>query len=117
MDANTWEATELKMMAGLEMETAGLTGKSKKTAGSEAETVAGTESGVDTEVGMDLESTADQSGTVVGAKASMESAIATAGGDAGADMQSTVAGTTTKDNVVAVAKVQVGPIAETIPSV
>ena len=53
-DANTWEATESKMMAGSEMETAGVTGKSKETAGSEAETVAGTESGVDTEVGMDL---------------------------------------------------------------
>ena len=60
VDANTWEATESKMMVGSETETAGVTGKSKETAGSEAETVAGMESGVDTEVGMDLKSTADQ---------------------------------------------------------
>ena len=50
------------MTAGSEMETAGVTGKLKETVGSEAETVAGTESGVDIEVGMDSESTADQSG-------------------------------------------------------
>ena len=60
VDANTWEATESKMMVGSETETAGVTGKSKETAGSEAETVAGMESGVDTEVRMDLKSTADQ---------------------------------------------------------
>ena len=63
MDANTREATESKMTAGLEMETAGAMGKSKETVGSEAETVAGMESGVDTEVGMDSESTADRSGS------------------------------------------------------
>ena len=52
------------MTAGLEMETVGVTGKSKETAGSEAETetVVGMESGVDTEAGMDSESTADWSG-------------------------------------------------------
>ena len=61
-DANAWEAMELKMTAGSEMETAGVTGKSKETMGSEAETVVGTESGVDTEAGMDSESTVDWSG-------------------------------------------------------
>ena len=59
---NTREDMESKMMAGSEIETAGVTGKSKETAGLEAETVAGTESGVDIEVGMDSESTADRSG-------------------------------------------------------
>ena len=48
-DANTWEATESKMMVGSEMETVGVMGKSKETGGSEVETVVGTESGVDTE--------------------------------------------------------------------
>ena len=41
MDVNTWEATESKMMVGLEMEMAGVTGKLKETVGSEAETVVG----------------------------------------------------------------------------
>ena len=59
---NTQEAMESKMTAGSEMEMAGVTGKSKETMGSEAETVVGTESGVDTEVGMDSKSTADRSG-------------------------------------------------------
>ena len=62
MDANTREATESKMMAGSEMEMVGVTGKSKETAGSEAETVAGMESGVDIEAGMDSESTAERGG-------------------------------------------------------
>ena len=115
-DANTWEATESKMMAGLEMEMAGVTGKSKETVGSEAETVAGTESGVDTDAGMDSELTADQSGAVVGAEASVGCTIVTGGGDAGADLQSTVAGTATRDDAVSVAKVRVGPIAEMILS-
>ena len=83
---NTREATESKMMVGLEMEMAGVMGKSKETAGSEAETVAGTESGVDTEVGTDSESIADRSRPVVEAKVSARCAIATAGGDAGADL-------------------------------
>ena len=69
-DANTWEATESKMTASLEMEMGGVMGKSKETVGSEAETVAGTESGADTAVGMVLESTVDRSGAVAGAKAS-----------------------------------------------
>ena len=85
-DANTWSAMESKMMAGSEMETVGVMGKSKETAGLEVEMVAGMESGVDTEVGMDSESTADQSGAVAGAKASVRCVIVTAGGDAGADM-------------------------------
>ena len=59
-DVNTQEAMESKMAAGSETETAGVTRKSKETAGSEVETVAGTESGVDTEAGMDSELTADQ---------------------------------------------------------
>ena len=50
------------MMVGLETETAGVTGKSKETVGSEAEMVPGTESGVDTEVGMASKSTVDRSG-------------------------------------------------------
>ena len=78
-DANTWEATESKMMAGSEMQTAGVTGKSKETAGSEVEMVVGVESGVDTEVGMDSELTADQSGVVVRAKA-IASGLAIDGG-------------------------------------
>ena len=86
MDANTWEAMESKMMVGSETETVGVTGKSKETAGLEVEMVAGTECGADTEVGMDLKLTVDMSRAVAGAEASMGSTIATAGGDAGADM-------------------------------
>ena len=74
------------MTAGLETETAGVTGKLKETTGSEAEMVVGTESGADTEAGMDSESTADQSGAGVGAEASARCAIASGGGDAGADL-------------------------------
>ena len=62
MDANTREAMELRMTAGSEMETAGVTGKSKEMVGSEAEMVSGTESGADTEVGMDSKLTVDRSG-------------------------------------------------------
>ena len=112
---NTREATESKMTAGSEMETAGVMGKSKETAGSEAETVAGTESGVDTEVGTDSESTADRSGAVAGAEASVRCAIATGGGDAGADLRSMVAATVTEDDAAAVTNGRVSPIAETIP--
>ena len=61
-DVNTWEATELKMTAGLELETVGVMGKSKEMVGSEVEMVSGMESGADTEVGMDSKSTADRSG-------------------------------------------------------
>ena len=109
MDANTWEATESKM-------TAGVMGKSKEMAGSEAETVVGTESGVDNEVGTDSKSRSDKSGAGAGAKASTRCAIATAGGDAGADMRLMVAGTTTGDDVVVVTKARVGPIVEMISS-
>ena len=116
VNVNTRAATESKMMAGSEMETAGVTGKLKETAGSEAEMVAGMESGADTEVGMDLESTADQSGAGAGAEASSRCTIATGGGDVGADLRSMVAGTATGDNVAVVAKVRVGPIMEIIPS-
>ena len=113
---NTWEATESKMTADLEMEMAGVTGKSKETVGSEAETVAGMESGVNTEVGMDSESTADRSGAGAGTEASARCTIATGGGDAGADLRSMVAGTVTGGDVAAVAKVRVGPIAEMLLS-
>ena len=116
MGANTQEATELTMMVGLKMETAGVTGKSKETVGSEVETVAGMESGVDTEVGMDLELTADWSGVVAGAEASARCAIATARGDAGADLRLMVACTATGDEAVVVAKVRGGTIAEMILS-
>ena len=112
---NTWEAMESKTTAGLEMETAGVMGKLKETAGSEAETMAGMKSGADTAVGMDSESRADRSGVVVGAEASARCTITSSGGDVGVDLRSTVAGTATRDEVAAVAKVQVGPIAEMIP--
>ena len=50
-----------------------------------------------------------------GAEASARCAIATGGGDAGADLRSTVVGTVMGDNVAMVARVRVGPIAEMIP--
>ena len=53
---------------------------------------------------------------MAGAEASMGSAIMTAGGDAGVDMRSMVVGTTMGDDVVVVARVQVGMIVEMIPS-
>ena len=85
-DANTQEAMESKMTVGSETETVGVTEKLKETTGSEAEMVVGTESGADTEAGMDLESTADWSGVWAGAEASARCAIATGGGDVGADL-------------------------------
>ena len=103
-------------MAGSEMETAGVTGKSKETAGSEAEMMAGMESGADTAAGMDLESRVDQSGAVVRAEASTRCVIVTTGGDAGVDLQSTVVGTVTGDAAAVVTVVRVGLIAETTPS-
>ena len=78
-DVNTREATELKMTAGSETETAGVTGKSKETEGSEVAMVAGMEGGEDTEVGMDSKSTADRSRAVVGAEASVRCAIDSGG--------------------------------------
>ena len=112
-DANTWEATESKMMVGSETETVGVTGKSKEMTGSEVEMVAGTESGVDTEAGMDSELTVDQSRVVAGAEASARCVIVTTG----ADMRSTVVGTATGDGAAAVTVVRVGLIAEMTPSV
>ena len=50
-----------------------------------------------------------------GAEASARCAIATGGGDAGADLRSTVAGTATGDNAALVVKIRIGPIAETMP--
>ena len=41
--------------------------------------------------------------------------ITTGGGDAGADLRSTVVGTATGDDAVAVTNGRVSPIAETIP--
>ena len=102
------------MTAGSEMEMVGVMGKLKETAGSEAEMVVGTESGADTAA--DSELRVDQSGAVVGAEASTRCVIMTGGGDAGADLRSTVAGTMTGDDAAAVAKVRVGLIAETTPS-
>ena len=43
--------------------------------------------------------------------------IVTGGGDAGADLGSTVAGTATGDDAAAVAKVRIGLIADTMPLV
>ena len=102
MDANTWEAMELKMMAGLEMEMVGVTGKLRETVGSEVEMVVGMESGADTEVGTDSKLRSDRSGAGVGAEAS---AIVTTGGDAGADVRLTVVGTTTGDDATVVTNV------------
>ena len=93
------------------------TGKLKETADSEAETMAGMESGADTDAGMDSESTADRSGVGAGAEVSMRCAIAISRGDAGADLRSMVAGTVTGDDAVAVTNGRVSPIAETIPLV
>ena len=115
-DANAWEAMESKMTAGSETETVGVMGKSKETTGSEVETMVGMESGVDTEAGMDSESTVDWSGAGVGAEASTRCAIASGGGDAGADLRSTVAGTATQDEAAAVAWMEVHTILETILS-
>ena len=78
------------MMAGSEMEMVGATGKSKETVDSEAETMAGTEGGADTDTGMDSESRVDQSRAVAGAEASTRFAIVSGRGDAGADLRSTV---------------------------
>ena len=102
------------MTAGSEMEMARVMGKLKETVDLEAETMAGTESGADTDAGMDSESTADRSRAVAGPEASARCAIVTGGGDAGADLRSTVAGTATGDDAVAVANGRVSPIAETI---
>ena len=66
-------------MAGSETETAGVMGKLKETTGLEAEIVVGTEGGVDTEAGMDSESTADRSGAGAGAEVSA-SGLAIGGG-------------------------------------
>ena len=112
---NTQEAVESKMTAGLEMEMAGVMGKSKETTGSEAETVVGTESGGDTEAGMDLESRVDRSRVLAGAEASARCAIATGGGFVGADLRLTVAATVTGDDAAVVTNGRVSPIAETIP--
>ena len=77
--------------------------------------VPGMESGVDTDAEMDSELRVDWSGAVAGAEASARCAIATGGGDAGVDLRSTVAGTATGDDGASVAKVRIGPIAETMP--
>ena len=74
-DANTREATESKMTAGSEMEMAGATGKSKETADSEAEMMAGTEGGADTDAGMDSESRVDRNRAGAGAEAGARCAI------------------------------------------
>ena len=112
-------AMELKMMAGSEMEMAGVTGKLKETAGSEVETVVGMEGGVDTKVGTDSKLTVDMSrniGGVPGAKASVGSTMVSAVADVGVETGSMAAGTDTGDDAVAVARVEVCMIAERIPS-
>ena len=58
----------------------------------------------------------DRRGAGAGAEASTRCAIATGGGDAGADLRSMVAGTTPGDDAAAVAKVRIGLIAEMVPS-
>ena len=50
-----------------------------------------------------------------GAEASARCTIVTSGGDAGADLRSMVACTATGDDAASVAKVRIGPIAETMP--
>ena len=105
MDVNTREATESKMTAGSEMETAGVTGKLKETADSEVETMVGTESGADTDAGMDSESRVDRWRGLKRARDARSRA----------DLRSMVAGTATGDDAESVAKVRIGPIAETMP--
>ena len=56
-----------------------------------------------------------RNGARAGAEATARCAIASGGGDAGADLRSVVAGTMIEDNVAAVAKIQVGSIVEMIP--
>ena len=52
---------------------------------------------------------------MAGAEVSARCVIATGGGDAGADLRSTVAATVTGDDAAAVTNGRVSPIAETIP--
>ena len=68
MDGNMGVAMELKVMAGLETETAGAMEKSKVMAGSEVEMVVGMESGVDMEVGTDSKSKVGMSGNIGGCR-------------------------------------------------
>ena len=66
------------------------------------ERVGRTEGGVATKVGTESKLMVGVSGNI-GRMVGAGCAIATAGGDAGADMQSTVVGTNTRDDVVVVA--------------
>ena len=115
----TGVATELKVMAGSEMEMVGVTAKSEVTVGSEVEMVVSMESGVDTKVGSDLKLMVDMGGNVsavVGAKVGMGCAMASVVADARVEMGLMVAGTDTGDDVAAVVGAQVGTIVETILS-
>ena len=105
----------IKNDSGLGNGNSGGYGKIERDDGFGSGNAGGMESGADTEAGMDSESTADWSRAGVGAEASARCTIATGRGDVGADLRSTVAGTATGDDVALVAKVRIGPIAETIP--
>ena len=121
-DTNMGVATELKLKVGSEMGTMAATEKSRVTVGLEVEmagvtekleATAGLESGVDMEVQTDSEWTGDLSravGVVVGAEVCMESAIVTAGGDAGVDTRSMAAGTCAGGDSDPAAEVQVETI-------
>ena len=115
----TGVATELKVMAGSEMEMVGVTAKSEVMVGSEVEMVVSMESGVDTKVGSDLKLMVDMGGNVsavVGAKVGMGCEMASVVADARVEMGLMVAGTDTGDDVAAVVGAQVGTIVETILS-
>ena len=101
-------AMESKVMVGLAMEMAGVMEKSKMTAGSEAETVVGTETGVDTDVGMGSKSMVDTSGNVgvaAGAEAGVGSVMVSTGANAGAEMGLMAVGTCAGVDAEAVAEV------------
>ena len=91
----------------------GVATESKVMAGSETET------GVNTDVGMDSKSVVDTSGNVsvaVGVVAGAGSMMGSVGADVGVGMGSMVVGTSTGDDAVAVVEVQAGMIAEMVSS-
>ena len=102
-------AMESKVTVGSETETVGVMEKSEMMVGLEVETVAGTESGVNMEVGTDLKS-------VVGAEVGVGSVMVSAAADVGAETGLIVVGTDTRDDLVVVAGVEACTSVEMIPS-
>ena len=118
-DVNMEVAIELKVRVGLETEMVKVREKSEVTVGLEAETVMGTESGVDMKVGTNLKLMVDTSGNIslaAGAKAGVGCVVVSAAADAGVEMGLMVVGTDNEDDVVVVAGVEVCMIVEMIPS-